>query len=323
MGSFWKDKKVLVTGATGFLGSWLTLELANQGAEVTTIVHDIVPNSNFYIQNLHKKINLINGSLTDFHTIERAVNEYAVDTVFHLAAQSQVLVANRSPLSTFEANIKGTWNVLEATRQLGVKRIVVASSDKAYGPQKKLPYFEDTPLSGRFSYDASKACADILAQSYFVTYNLPVGITRCANLYGGGDYNYDRIIPGTVRSILRNEVPIIRSDGTPERDYMYVKDAVNGYLMLAEQLDRKEVMGEAFNMGTGKGISAKDVVATIIKMMGKKIEPKILLKEKIKGEIDRQYLASDKAHKVLGWKPKYSFENGLKETIAWYKKNLK
>ncbi len=319
---YWKDKKVLVTGATGFLGGWLALELVNQGADVTTIVRDVVPSSNFYIQNLHKKTNMVNGSIVDFNVVERAVNEYAVDTVFHAAAQSQVLSANRSPTSTFETNIKGTWNVLEACRQLNVRRIVVASSDKAYGPQKKLPYFEDTSLGGRYPYDASKACTDILAQSYFVTYRLPVGITRCANLYGGGDYNYDRVIPGTIRSILRNEIPIIRSDGSPERDYMYVKDAVNGYMMLAENLDKNEIRGEAFNMGTGKPVSALNVVNEVIKAMGKKVQPKILLKEKIKGEIDKQYLESSKALKMLGWKPKHTFEQGIKETIAWYRKNI-
>ena len=318
----WKGTNVLVTGADGFIGSHVAKALVDKGAEVITIVRDIKKSSNLDILNIKNKINIIHGDLINFHDCERAINEYDMQFVFHIAAQAIVGPANRSPLSTFESNIKGTWNILEACRlSKTIKGLVIASSDKAYGQQKKLPYTEESPLNGYFPYDASKACAEIIARSYFMTYQLPLAITRNANTYGAADMNMSRIIPDVVTSLLRNEQPVIRSDGTPERDYMYIKDAVSAYLTLAGNLHRKDVRGHAFNFGTGKPISVLDLYSKIIKLMGKNMKPKIL--GEAKNEIDRQYLSIEKAKKVLGWKPKYKIEQGLKETIEWYKNNFK
>ena len=318
----WKDVNVLVTGADGFVGSWVARALIEKGANVSTIVRDIKKSSNLDAIGIRNKINLVNGDLTNFEICQRVMNEYETEICFHIAAQAIVTTANTSPLSTFESNIKGTWNILESARQSRfIRGLVVASSDKAYGVQKNLPYTEESPLLGIFPYDASKACADILARSYFKTYQLPVAVTRNANTYGGGDLNFGRLIPDTIRSLLENKQPLIRSDGTPERDYMYIKDAVSAYLTLAENLSRKEVMGEAFNFGTGKPISVLDLYKKIIKSMGKSIKPKIL--GTAVNEIDRQYLSINKAKRILNWEPKYSLEQGLKETIKWYERFLK
>ncbi len=315
----WKNSKVLVTGADGFIGSHVAKALIEKGSEVATIVRDIKKESNIDVLGLKKDINIVHGDLINYTDCERAINEYDVDFCFHIAAQAIVGHANRSPLSTFESNIKGTWNILEACRlSKTIKGLIIASSDKAYGQQKKLPYTEDSPLNGYFPYDASKVCAEILAKSYFMTYSLPLAITRSANTYGPADMNLSRIIPDVITMLLKNKVPVIRSDGTPERDYMYIKDAVAAYLILAENLHKKEVLGEAFNFGTGKPISVLALYKKIISLMGKKVEPKIL--GEAKNEIDRQYLDSKKAKKVLGWEAKYSLDEGLKETIEWYKK---
>jgi len=313
----WKNSKVLVTGADGFIGSHVAKALVEKGSKVATIVRDIKKESNIDVLGLKKNINIIHGDLINYADCERAINEYDIDFCFHIAAQAVVGTANRSPLSTFESNIKGTWNILEACRlSKTIKGLIIASSDKAYGQQKKLPYTEDSPLNGYFPYDASKACAEILAKSYFMTYSLPLAITRNANTYGPADMNLSRIIPDVITSLLKNKDPVIRSDATPERDYMYVKDAVAAYLVLAENLHKKEVIGQAFNFGTGKPISVLALYKKIISLMGKKIEPKIL--GEAKNEIDRQYLDSTKARKILGWETKYTLEQGLKETIAWY-----
>lgn len=314
----WKNASVLVTGADGFIGSHVAKALIERGAEVSTIVRDVKKCSNIELLGLKGKINVIHGDLVNYPDCERAINEYDVKFCFHIAAQAIVGPANRSPLSTFESNIKGTWNILEACRVLKtIKGLIVASSDKAYGQQKKLPYTEESPLNGYFSYDASKACAEILARSYFMTYSLPLAITRNANTYGPADINLSRLIPDVITRLIRNEDPIIRSDGTPERDYMYIKDAVSAYLTLAENLHRKEVIGQAFNFGTGKPITVLELYRKIIRLMGKSVEPKIL--GQAKNEIDRQYLDSQKALRVLNWKPKYSLDEGLNETIEWYK----
>jgi len=320
--SFWKGKNVLVTGADGFIGSNLAKELVKNGANVTTIVRDIKKENNIDILGLRSRINIIHGNLINFADCERAMNEYDIDACFHLAAQALVGVANRSPLSTFESNIKGTWNILEACRlSKTIQRIVVASSDKAYGQQAKLPYTEDSPLMGYYPYDASKACADILARSYFRTYGLPVAITRNANTYGPGDMNSTRLVPDIIIALLKDKQVVIRSDGTPERDYMYIKDAVSAYLLLAEKIDGEKVKGEAFNFGTGKPISVLELYNKIASLMGKSIKPKIM--GQAKNEIDRQYLSSEKAKKILGWAPKYTLEEGLKESIEWHKNFLK
>ena len=314
----WKGNKVLVTGADGFIGSHVAKALIEKGAEVTTIVRDIKRKNNIDILSLKGDISIVHGDLTIYENCQRTVNEYDIEFCFHIAAQAIVGPANRSPLSTFESNIKGTWNMLEACRaSKTIKGLVVASSDKAYGQQKKLPYTEESPLSGYYPYDASKACSEMLARSYFMTYGLPLAITRNANTYGPADMNLSRIIPDMITTLLKNKVPVIRSDGSPERDYMYIKDAVRAYIVLAENLHRKEVLGQAFNFGTGRPISVLDLYKKIIGLMGKNIKPKIL--GEAKNEIDRQYLDSTKAKKVLDWKAEYELDSGLKETIEWYR----
>ena len=318
----WKGINVFVTGADGFIGSHIAKALAEKGAHVTTIVRDIKKTSNLDVLQLRNKINILHGDLVNLHDCERTINEYDIQFVFHIAAQAIVGPANRSPLSTFESNIKGTWNILEACRlSKTVKGLIVASSDKAYGQQKKLPYTEESPLNGYYPYDASKACAEMLARSYYMTYSLPLAITRNANTYGPADMNFSRIIPDVITAILRNEQPVIRSDGSPERDYMYIKDAVSAYLTLAENLRRKDVVGQAFNFGSGNPVKVIDLYNKIIKLMGKNIKPKIL--GEAKNEIDRQYLSIEKVKRVLKWQPEYELDAGLKETIAWYKSSCR
>lgn len=264
------------------------------------------------------RITVVHGDVENLELVERAINEYEIDTVFHLAAQTIVGTANRSPISTFETNIKGTWNVLEACRRIStVKAVIVASSDKAYGDQKVLPYDETTPLQGTHPYDVSKSCADLISYSYYKTYGLPVCITRCGNFYGGGDLNFNRLIPGTIRAILKNEKPTIRSDGTLIRDYVYVKDGADAYILLAEKMRELKIAGESFNFSNEDKHTVKDIVDKISKIMGSKLEPVIL--NEAKNEILHQYLSAKKARKTLDWKPKYTVEEGLKETIEWYK----
>jgi CDP-glucose 4,6-dehydratase len=323
MNKFWQGRRVLVTGATGLLGSWLTEDLAGAGAEVVVIVRDGVPRSRFHLAGVDRTVTTVRGQLEDLALIERTLNEYEVQQVFHLAAQTIVGTANRSPLSTFASNIQGTWNVLEAVRLSPLKpTLVVASSDKAYGSQGQLPYTEDAPLAGRHPYDASKSCADLLAQAYAHTYQLPLAIARCGNLYGGGDLNFNRLVPGTIRSLLAGERPIIRSDGSPKRDYFYVRDAAQAYRLLAEALERPEVRGQAFNFGTNEPRTPLQVTEVIRRLTGQsRLEP--VIENTWQGEIHDQYLDASKAKKVLGWKPAFSLEQGLTETIAWYQDFLK
>jgi CDP-glucose 4,6-dehydratase len=322
MSEFWRDRSVLVTGCTGLLGSWLVAELVLRGARVTGLVRDWVPKSRLYTEDWHEKINIVRGCVQDLQTLKRAINEYEVDTVFHLAAQSIVGVGNRDPLETFETNIKGTWNLLEACRQIGgVSRVVVASSDKAYGDQLVLPYDETTPLQGEHPYDVSKSCADLICRTYYVSYSVPVCITRCGNFYGGGDLNFNRIVPDTIRSTLRDKQVVIRSDGSYIRDYFYVKDGVLAYLHLAEQMDRREIWGEAFNFSNELQIPVLEMVRKILELMDKShLEPIIL--NQAKNEIKHQYLSAEKARRLLHWKPQYSLEEGLREAIQWYDKFL-
>lgn len=319
MNEFWRDRSVLITGCTGLLGSWLVAELVQRGASVTGLVRDLVPKSKLYTEAWHRQINVVHGCVEDFQVLERAIAEYEVDTVFHLAAQTIVGVANRNPLATFETNIKGTWNLLEACRRSrGVSRIVVASSDKAYGDQAVLPYDETTPLQGQHPYDVSKSCADLICRTYYVTYGLPVCITRCGNLYGGGDLNFNRLIPDTIRSALRDKSVIIRSDGSYIRDYLYVKDAALAYLHLAEQMTRPEVLGEAFNFSYELQLPVWEIVQKILTLMNKSDLKPIVLNE-AHHEIKHQYLSAEKARKLLNWQPRYSLESGLHETIQWYR----
>jgi CDP-glucose 4,6-dehydratase len=314
-----KSRHVFVTGGDGFLGSWLAKRLVEEGAEVTVLLRDRKCDSRLRDFKLLDKVNCVYGEIEDLQLLMRAFNEYNIEIAFHLAAQTIVGIANNSPLSTFESNIKGTWNVLEAARQLKLKRLIIASSDKAYGDQEKLPYTEDFCLKGSHPYDVSKSCADLIAQAYAKTYGLNVAITRCGNIYGGGDLNWSRIFPGTIKSLLNEEVPIIRSDGTLIRDYIYVEDAVDAYLALAEAMEKQNLAGEAFNFGTNRPISVLELVKLIIKTLGK--DSKINVLGNAPNEITAQYLDSQKANKVLGWKPKHTLEQGIKKTYDWYKEN--
>ncbi|MFP3419730.1 GDP-mannose 4,6-dehydratase [Bacillus sp. SIMBA_154] len=318
MSGFWNGKNVFVTGCTGLLGSYLVKELIDQGANVTGLVRDQVPRSNLYQDSQFEKMNVVQGALEDMQTIERALGEYEIDTVFHLAAQAIVGVANRHPVSTFEANILGTWNVLEACRrQPLIKRVIVASSDKAYGDQEQLPYDEEMPLNGKHPYDVSKSCADLISHTYYNTYGLPVCITRCGNLYGGGDLNFNRIIPQTIQLVLEGETPEIRSDGTFIRDYFYIEDAVKAYLLLAEKMEEKGLAGEAFNFSNEIQLTVLELVDKILKAMGSDLKPRIL--NQGTHEIKHQYLSAEKARKLLDWKPDYSIDEGLEKTIEWYR----
>ncbi len=318
----WADRNVLLTGASGLVGSWLAESLVDQGANVTVLLRDHVPSSHLFEKSIWSKVNAVRGELEDYWAVERAMNEYEIDLVFHIGAQAIVGTANRSPISTFKSNIEGTWNVLEAARNSKlIKGVVVASSDKAYGDHEKLPYTEDMPLQGRHPYDVSKSCADLIAQTYFHTYKLPLAVARCGNIYGPGDMNFNRIIPGTIRSIVNGQDPIIRSDGTYIRDYIFVKDIANAYMTLAENLHRPDVCGEVFNFSVANKITVIQLVNLIAKEMGVKCHP--VIQNTISGEIKQQYLSSDKAKKVLGWIAKYPIEKGLKETIPWYEKYLK
>ncbi len=318
--SFWRDRNVFVTGATGLLGSWLAEELVARGAVVTSLVRDWVPSSRLVTTGTLDAIQVVRGELEDYAVVLRALNEYEIDTIFHVGAQTIVGTAARSALSTFESNIRGTWSLLEAAKTCPklVERVIVASSDKAYGSHDNLPYTEETPLQGRFPYDASKSCADLIALSYYHTYGAPVAVTRCGNLYGGGDLNFNRMIPGTIRSALRDESPIIRSDGQFIRDYFYVRDAVSGYLLLAERMPEEEFVGQAFNFGNETPFSVLQVVDRILELMDKtRLEPTVL--NQASNEIREQYLDCTKARRLLGWQPRYGLDEGLLETIAWYR----
>ncbi len=319
---FWLDRPVFVTGATGLLGSWLVKRLMELGADIVCLVRDWVPNSELVRTGLIRQIRVVRGDVRDQVLLERILGEYEVDTVFHLAAQTIVPIANRNPVSTFETNIGGTWALMEASKRSPlVKQIVVASSDKAYGDAVTLPYTEETPLRGQYPYDASKSCADLLAQSYAVTFSLPVAITRCANLFGGGDLNWNRIIPGTIRSLLRKQRPVIRSNGQYVRDYFYIEDAAAANILLAEQLAANpDLRGEAFNFSYEHHLTVLDLVNIILHLMKSSLKPNIL--SEAKGEILSQYLDAKKARTKLRWKPLFTIEQGLLKTIAWYQEML-
>jgi CDP-glucose 4,6-dehydratase len=317
--SFWTSRNVLVTGGSGLLGSWMMQELARRGANVVCLLRDWVPASRLRTEGLLDQVTVVRGELEDRDLLLRAINEYEVEAVLHLGAQTIVGTASRSPISTFEANIRGTWNVLEACRECPklIKRIIVASSDKAYGEHPVLPYTEDAPLIGRFPYDVSKSCADLITFSYWHTYRLPVAVTRCGNLFGGGDLNFNRLVPGTIRSALRDQRPVIRSDGSFVRDYFYVRDAVDAYLLLAERMDDPKFHGQAFNFGTETPMSVLEMVAAILKRIGKAhLEPVIM--NEASHEISRQYLDCAKARSMMDWKPAFTLEQGLDESIGWY-----
>jgi CDP-glucose 4,6-dehydratase len=321
---FWEQRNVFVTGGTGLLGSALIEELTGQGARVVCLVRDWVPESRLLETPAFARVTVIRGDLDDLAVLLRALNEYEIDTVFHLGAQTIVGTASRSPLSTFESNIRGTWNLLEACRLCPrlIQRIVVASSDKAYGAHDTLPYTEDAPLQGRFPYDASKACADLISLSYHATYGTPLAVTRCGNLYGGGDLNFNRLIPGTIRSVLKGERPIIRSDGTFVRDYFFVRDAVQAYMKLAARLPEPAFAGQAFNFGTETPLSVLELVERIMALMGRSDLAPVILNE-ASHEIPQQYLDCSKARRMMDWHPAFTLEEGLNETIDWYRARLR
>ncbi len=316
---FWQDKRVFVTGSTGLVGGWLVKKLCEMNADVIVLVRDWVPKSKLISSDLLKKITVVRGDLSSPQLLERILVEYEVESVIHLAAQTIVPIANKNSLSTFESNIRGTWNLLEACKHVSsVTSIVAASSDKAYGEAKMLPYKEDFPLSATYPYDVSKACADMLCQSYATTFDLPVGITRCGNFFGGGDLNWNRIIPGTIRSILRDEAPVIRSDGTLVRDYIYVEDAVSAYLTLAEKLSKKKnLKGEAFNFSNETQKNVLELTNLLITIMGSNLKP--IIQGNNNGEIKAQFLDSTKSKELLDWRPTFGIEEGLKKTVLWYK----
>jgi CDP-glucose 4,6-dehydratase len=314
---FWRDRPTFVTGATGLVGGWLVPRLLESGAAVVCLVRDWVPQSQLLRCGLSEHVTIVRGDVRDQATLERVLGEYEIDTVIHLAAQTIVPIANRNPISTFETNIGGTWALLEASRRSPcVRQMVLASSDKAYGGCDVLPYDESTPLNGRHPYDASKSCGDLIAQAYAVTYGVPVAVTRCGNFYGGGDLNWNRLVPGTIRSILRGERPIIRSDGTLIRDYLYVEDGVAAYMLLAERLaEDRSLIGEAFNFSNELHVSALALVERILHGMASDLLPDV--RNEATHEITHQYLSAAKARQRLNWSPAFSLEQGLERTIRW------
>lgn len=318
--SLWRDRPILITGATGLVGSWLTRQLLEAGADVACLVRDWVPQSEIVRSGLIERAKVIRGDIRDREVLERSIGEYEINTVFHLAAQTIVGIANRNPISTFESNIEGTWNVLEACRRSPtVKAIVGASSDKAYGDQEHLPYSEHTPLEGRHPYDVSKSCADLIMQAYGKTYGLPIAITRCGNFYGGGDLNWNRIVPGTIRSILRGERPVIRSDGEFIRDYFYVEDGAASYMLLAKMLltEPDRVRGQAFNFSNEIQVTVTELVKRILSKMDSSLQPDI--RNEASNEIRHQYLSAERSRTQLGWGPLFTLDEGLTRTIAWYR----
>ncbi len=321
--SEWSQRRVLVTGATGMVGSWLTRRLVGDGATVVVLVLDDDPLSELVRSGTVERVSVVSGGLEDYATVERAINGHEVDTVIHLGAQTIVGTAHRAPRSTFDTNVAGTWNVLDACRAHRdlVRRVVVASSDKAYGAQPDLPYTEGMALAARYPYEVSKACADLVAQSYAHTYGTPVAIARCGNIYGAGDLNWSRIVPGTIRSLLRGEQPVIRSDGTFLRDYLHVDDVVDGFLLLADHAADDGVAGEAFNFSDESPRTVMEIYPAVCKAMGAgEREPRVL--DAAVGEIKDQYLDATKARDVLGWRAAVTLEDGLARTVAWYEELL-
>ncbi|MBI4855244.1 MAG: GDP-mannose 4,6-dehydratase [Acetobacterium woodii] len=326
--NFWKNKNVFITGCTGLVGSWLTKLLLDEGANVVGLVRDRVPRSILWSASkefdyIKDRLTVVNGNVEDYFILERAINEYEIEVIFHLAAQTIVGIANRNPLSTLESNIRGTYNLLEACRrnEKTIKAVVVASSDKAYGEQKDLPYNEDTPLQGSHPYDVSKSCADLIAYAYYVSYKVPVCVTRCGNFYGPGDLNFNRIVPQTIRHALNNERPVIRSDGKFVRDYFFVKDGALAYKFLAEKMYEIDIKGEAFNFSLEEPIAVLDLVNKILRLM-KREDLKPDIRNEAVNEIRKQYLSARKSRDVLGWKPTYTIEESIEETAAWYKEFL-
>lgn len=322
MSNFWLDRPTLVTGGAGLVGAWVVRTLLAAGADVVCLLRDWVPQAELAQSGLLDRVKAVRGDVRDQAVLERALGEYEIDTVLHLAAQTIVPIANRNPVSTFESNIAGTWSLLEACRRSpAVKQIVLASSDKAYGSHDTLPYDEAAPLQGRYPYDVSKSCADLIGQSYAATYALPVVITRCGNFYGGGDLNWNRLVPGAIRSVLRGQCPVIRSDGHYVRDYFYVEDGAAAYLLLAEALAHDpSLRGHAFNFSNELQVTVLELVQRILDIMESTLQPDV--RNHASNEIRRQYLSADKARRNLGWRPRFTLDEGLRRTVAWYRSFL-
>ena len=319
---FWPDRPVFVTGATGLAGGFLVRRLVEAGAEVVCLVRDWVPQSELVQSGLIERVKVVRGDVRQQPVLERALGEYEIDTVMHLAAQTIVGIANRNPVSTFETNVAGTWALLEGCRRTPtVRQIIVASSDKAYGEHAHLPYTEDALLMGNHPYDVSKTCADLIAQTYAATYDSPVAVTRCGNFYGGGDLNWSRIVPGTIRSVLRGQRPVIRSDGKFVRDYFYAEDAAAANMLLAEKLAADAALrGHAFNFSNETQVTVLDLVGRILNSMSSDLEPDV--RNEAVNEIRHQYLTADKARRQLGWSPLFTLDEGLRMTIEWYREFL-
>jgi CDP-glucose 4,6-dehydratase len=319
---FWLDRPTLVTGASGLVGTWLVSRLIAHGADVICLVRDWVPQSELVRSGSLARVKVVRGDVRDQALLERVLGEYEVDTVIHLAAQTIVTIANRNPVSTFETNIAATWGLLEACRRSPrVKQIVLASSDKAYGDHTELPYTEETPLVGRHPYDVSKSCADLIGQTYATTYGSPVVITRCGNFYGGGDLNWNRIVPGTIRSVLRGHRPVIRSDGTFIRDYFYVEDGAAAYMLLAEKLAAdRSLVGRAFNFSNEIQVNVRQLVDRVLLLMKSTLVPDV--RNEVSNEIVHQYLSAAAARRDLGWSAQFTLDDGLTRTIEWYRQFL-
>jgi CDP-glucose 4,6-dehydratase len=318
-GSGLRGRAVLVTGAYGLLGSWLVKALLERGADVVALRRDEPTLTSLGLLGLEREVDVVQGDVAHHGLLDRVLGEYNVDTVFHLAAQTQVGTANRSPVPTFETNVRGTWLLLEACRRHGTERVIVASSDKAYGAQSQLPYREEQPLLARYPYDVSKAAADLIARSYWHTFGLPVAVTRVANLYGGGDVNRSRLVPEAVSAALSGRQPVIRSDGSPQRDFLYVEDAVAAYLAVWAALGSTAARGEAFNAGSGAPRRVADVVELVCRLAGASVRPDFRGDGTPQGEIDRQYVDSAKLRELTGWGPEVPLEEGLARTIEWYR----
>jgi CDP-glucose 4,6-dehydratase len=317
--NFWVDRPTFVTGASGLLGGWLVAALLDAGADVVCLVRDGSPNSQLVRSGLLQRVRVVHGNVCDQPTMERALGEYEIDTAFHLAAQTTIPVARQNPVSTFQSNIAGTWTLLEAARRSpSLKQIVVASSDKAYGDHGGIPYVESMALQGRQPYEASKSCTDLIAQSYARTFGTPVAITRCGNFFGGGDLNWNRIVPGTIRSVMRGQSPVIRSDGRMIRDYLYVEDGAAAYMLLAEKLAAdRTLIGEAFNFANERKLSVSEVVELVLQNMDSELRPEI--RNEVKDEIPVQCLDAGRARRELGWHPRYAFGDGMTRTVEWYR----
>jgi len=322
MASFWQDRPTFVTGSTGVLGGWLVRRLRELGAKVVGLVWDPMLQAALMPSGMYEGMTVVQGDVRDLALLEQTLADHEIDTVFHLAAQTVVSVAHRSPVETFETNVQGTWALLEACRKNPtVKQVVMASSDLVYGAEAPVPYTEGMPLVGRHPYEASKACADLIAQAYAATYELPVALTRCGNFYGGGDLNWSRIVPGTIRSVMRREAPVIRSSGHYVRDYLYVEDAAAAHTFLAERLaESPDLRGEAFNFSNETPVTVLDFVRRIVRLMGSDLEPRVL--DEVTYDVAEQYLSAAKARQILGWKPLFSLDDGLRRTIDWYREFL-